>query len=61
MRESNKLKSDCKVLGINQKKIQAHYIQRKNTTVHSFLSEAAKLDPKLTVLKIFMIFRIYCS
>ena len=29
--------------------------------IHSFLLETVKLAPRLTVLKIFMIFRVYCS
>ena len=29
--------------------------------LHPFLEELVKLDPRLTVLKIFMIFREYCS
>ena len=28
--------------------------------IHSFLKELVKLDPRLAVLKIFMIFRVYC-
>ena len=34
---------------------------RENTITLFFLYEAVKLDPRLAALKVFMIFRVYCS
>ena len=35
-------------------------IKKISVTLY-FLQELEKLDPRLSVLKIFMIFRVYCS